>query len=299
MSDAASGAAEIVSIAAGPLTAAISALGAELQALRLGETDLMWNGDPAVWAGRAPILFPVVGELAGGEYRLNGRSFPLARHGFARRRVFEVAERTPHSVLFRLTDDAASRAVYPFAFTLDVRFTLTGAALEVAVTVTNGSAGPMPACFGFHPAFLWPLPGAGAREDHAIVFEADEPAPLRRLGPNGLVEPAGVPTPVEGRRLALRDGLFAHDALVFDAPASRRVRYGGAGGPSITVGFPLMPQLGIWTRPGAGYVCIEPWHGIADSEGFTGDFAEKTGAVVIAPGESHAFGMTIGVSAAG
>lgn len=291
-----SDAVEIVSISSGSLSATVSTLGAELQSLRLGETDLMWSGDPAVWAGRAPLLFPIVGELAGGEYRLGGRIFALNRHGFARRRVFRVASRSEDSVVLCLTDDEDTRAVYPFAFTLYVRFTISDAALVVNAGVTNGSDEPMPASFGFHPAFLWPLPGAGARTDHAITFETDEPAPVRRLNADGLIERQGLPTPVEGARLALNDALFAHDALVFDDLASRSVRYGGRGGPVITVDFPLMPQLGIWTKPGAGYVCIEPWHGVADSEGFAGEIGEKTGIVMVPPGATQDFGMTISVS---
>jgi galactose mutarotase-like enzyme len=99
-----------------------------------------------------------------------------------------------------------------------------------------------------------------------------------------------------GNRLALSDDLFAQDALVFDRLASRRVTYVSPGGASIALSFPDMPDLGIWTKPGAGFVCIEPWQGFASPEDFDGEFADRLGVVRIAPGEARKFAVAIEVS---
>jgi galactose mutarotase-like enzyme len=276
------------------LSAAIQPLGAQLYALQdAGKRDLMWNGDPAVWSGRAPLLFPIVGTLVDDTYRLAGSAYHLSRHGFARNKIFSLVEATPSSALFRLRWDEATMQVYPFPFDLDVRFTLEELTLTVVASVRNLGAHDMPASFGFHPALRWPLPYGEPRSAHFIVFESDEPAPIRRVGPKGTVIAAAVPTPVTGQSLALRDELFVDDALIFDQVASRRLWYGASSGPRVQIDFPDTPYLGIWTKPGAQFMCVEPWHGYADPQGFSGDFRTKPGVFLVAPGEEKQCAMSI------
>jgi galactose mutarotase-like enzyme len=91
----------------------------------------------------------------------------------------------------------------------------------------------------------------------------------------------------------LHDGLFEAGALVFDILHSRRVRYAGPHGSQIEVGFPHMPHLGVWTKPGAPFLCIEPWHGYAAPVGFAGELRQKLGIIELAPGYISEFGMTV------
>ena len=286
--------AERVRIASASLTAEIDPLGAELQSLRdaYGH-ELMWGGDPAFWTGRAPLLFPIVGRLNGDAYRIDGQSYAMAQHGFARRSTFEIVEAGLSDVRFRLRDSIATRAIYPFAFELDVHFRLDDATLRMAVTVRNTGDAPLPASFGYHPAFAWPLPFGAAREEHRIAFEQPEPAPLCALKANGLIGAETRATPVNGKTLMLDDALFAHDALVWRDLNSRRLRYGAARGTALDIAFPDTSWLGIWTKPGAGYVCIEPWAGMADTHGFDGDFREKPGIFEVAPGAERSFRMDV------
>lgn len=284
--------ADVIQISSGQLTAQIDPMGAQLHSLR-ADRDLQWQGDPAVWKGRAPILFPIVGALAGGQYRTDGQTYSLSRHGFARDRLFAVAEATDASALFRLTWDQETLRLYPFRFAFDLSFAVTGARLDMAATVRNLDQKTLPASVGFHPALLWPLPFGQPRAAHFLEFEKDEPAPVRRLDAQGLLCPQGFPTPVVGRRLALRDDLFADDAIIFDRLASRKLSYGAQNGPRIEVEFEGMPYLGVWTKPGAPFICIEPWHGIADPAGFSGDFAAKPGIALLPPGTEKTFSMSI------
>ena len=276
------------------LHAEVNPLGAQLSVLRdAGGRDLLWNGDPAVWAGRAPILFPIVGELAGGKYHLGAKSYPLSRHGFARGKPFKVVAATVDGATFRLSADESTLAVYPFQFELDIRFAVNGATLVVMASVRNLGNTNMPASFGFHPGFRWPLPYGRDRAAHFIEFTTEEPAPVRCLDSAGLVRPEQQPTPISNKRLVLEDSLFTHDALIFDQVQSRSVTYGAADGPRIRVSFPDAPYLGIWTRPGAPFICIEPWHGMADPAGFTGDFTAKPGIFTVAPGGTKSVETTI------
>lgn len=290
--------AQTLSIASPVLAADVSTLGAELQNLSCaGGPVLQWDGDPAVWSGRAPILFPVIGVLNDDRYRIDGRTFAMPKHGFGRRLLFEVASHAADRAVLRLQADDATRAAYPFEFVLEVAFTLVDARLEIVATIANHDAQPMPASFGFHPAFRWPLPFGAARAGHFLHFEHDEPAPIRRLDDHGFLLDASRPSPVVGDTLALRDDLFANDALIFDQLRSRRVTYGAAEGPRLAVRFDDFPTLGVWTRPGAGFVCIEPWQGFADPVGFDGDIRDKPGIVIVAPGTSRRFAMTIAFEA--
>jgi len=284
-----------VSIATTALSAEISATGAELVRLRDGSgADLLWDGDPAFWNGRSPLLFPIVGEVKGNRLNVAGKAYEIGRHGFARTSTFGLVGSDAASCTWRLESSEATRRQYPFAFRLDVTYRIEGATLQMEAKVTNPGAEVMPASFGFHPALRWPLPYGTSRAAHQIVFERDEPAPIRRPV-DGLLSAAQFPTPVRDRHLLLHDDLFEDGALVFDTLASRSVVYGEA----IRVDFPRMPHLGIWTKPGAGYVCIEPWQGHASPEGFDGELADKPGVVTIGPGATETFAMSISVSPPG
>jgi galactose mutarotase-like enzyme len=283
-----------IKVRSAALSAEINPLGAQLSTLRDRDgRDLLWNGDAAVWAGRAPILFPIVGSLAGGSYRLGDRRFALSRHGFARGKPFEVVATTGSSATFRLRGDEATLAVYPFAFELEVSYVLASATLSINASVRNTGNEPLPASFGFHPGLRWPLPYGSTREAHFVEFEADEPAPIRRIDADGLLKPEGFPTPVMNRRLMLSDELFRDDVMIIDTLHSRSLRYGAANGPRIEVRFPDAQYLGLWTRPGAPFICIEPWQGITDPAGFAQDFTQKPGVFIVAPGASHSLNMGI------
>jgi galactose mutarotase-like enzyme len=276
-----------VSISSGEMTAEIDPRGAQLSVLRAGnDSDLLWNGDPSVWAGRAPLLFPIVGVLSGGRYRLGSKTYPLSRHGFARDRVFTLQHSSSSAVAFRLRADESTESVYPFQFELDVRYELSAATLAVTAIIRNLGAVDMPASFGYHPALRWPLPFGQPRSSHFIEFETDEPATVRRIDAAGLLTPVRHPTPIASRQLQLEDALFQEDVLIFDQLKSRSVSYGGSTGPRLRIDFPDAAYLGVWTKPGANFICIEPWHGITDPEGFSGDFMEKPGVQVLKAGQA-------------
>ena len=281
-----------ITITSGDLTARINPLGAELSSLTdAAGRELMTDADPAFWTGRAPLLFPIVGRLNGDVLRVDGRVYPMKQHGFARRLPFAMVEATDDRVVFALTDDEETRRAYPFAFRLEVAFTITAATLAIDVTIANPAATPLPASFGFHPAFAWPLPYGQPRDEHRITFAADEPGEVKLLA-DGLI--AGDRTsPLDGRMLRLTDGMFADDALIWNPLHADKLTYGAPGAPQLEIAFPDTTQLGIWTKPGARFVCIEPWHGHADPVGYTGEFRDKPGVFTVAPGGEKRIGMSV------
>jgi galactose mutarotase-like enzyme len=283
-----------IRIASAELSAEIDPHGAQLSRLCDSESrDLLWDGNPAVWAGRAPLLFPIVGVVAGGRYRLGTSSYHLSRHGFARGKDFALASANAASATFKLGADPSSLEIYPFEFELVVRFEVVRCSLTVTSTIRNCGKKDMPASFGYHPAFRWPLPFGSNRSSHTIEFETDEPEPVRRIDAAGLLTPTAHPTPIEHRRLVLSDELFTDDVLILDKVRSRSVSYGGEKGPRLRIDFKDAPYLGLWTKPGAQFVCIEPWHGITDPVGFSGDFKDKPGVFVLGAGQELAAAMII------
>jgi galactose mutarotase-like enzyme len=284
----------MIDIASPELRVAINPFGAELTHLHDSEgRELMTDADPAFWTGHAPILFPIVGRPNGDVIRIDGCDYAMRQHGFARRSLFEVARHDTDRAVLQLVDDAQSLAIYPFAFLLEIGFTLDGATLMMEARIENRGDGAMPASFGWHPAFAWPLPYGEPRDAHRIIFNADEPGRLKEITQDGLIAEGERESPLDGRELLLHDALFANDALVWDPVHASRVSYGAAQGPVLDIMFPDTPKLGIWTKPGAHYVCVEPWHGIADPDGYTGDFRDKPGVFEIPPGEEWKCSMSV------
>lgn len=267
------------------LRATIARRGAEL--VQLGDAagrEVLWQGmEP--WPRHAPNLFPIVGMLAGDTLRHHGAAYRVTQHGFARDLDFAWLEAGADAARLELRDSAATRAMYPFGFRLEIGYAIVGGVLEITFTLDNPGDAVLPASFGAHPAFRWPLLPGIAKEDHVLTFGSDEVAPIRRARA-GLLTAARHPNPVRGRVLALSDALFAEGAVVMDAPASSWVQYSAPGAPAVTVSWDSgFPNLGIWARPDAALLCIEPWHGMASPEGFDGEFSAKPGVMLIPPGE--------------
>ena len=284
-----------VTITSEALRAEISPIGAELTALELiGTGDLLWNGDPAFWTGRSPLLFPTVGRVHGDRIQVAGRHYALPQHGFARIRTFMLIDAAPNFCRWSLHSDEATLSRYPFPFRLEISYRLDGTSLAITADAFNEGREILPVSFGFHPAFRWPMPGAESRARHTITFSHDEPAGIRRPV-EGLLSSTRYESPLDGRYLVLRDDLFEAGALIWDRLESRSVVYAAPGAPRITVEFDGLPQLGIWTKPGAGFICIEPWHGHADPEDFSGEFRDKPGLALIAPREHQPFAMILRV----
>lgn len=288
----------LVTITSDTLTAQINPLGAELWSLTdVQGREYMTAADPAFWTGHAPILFPIVGMVNDGRYRLDGQTYELPKHGFARHSQFDVIATSADSATLRLRDDSQTRAVYPFVFVLDLLFRIEGGTLQVEAQITNCGVEVMPFSFGYHPAFAWPLPGGAAKEDHRITFAEPEPQPIRRIDPaSGLLLPDRFATPVRGCEIAPDAGQFEADALIWDQLSSRSVAFGAPGGASLEVAFPAMPMLGIWQKPGAAYLCIEPWQGVADPFGYEGDFRDKPGILSLPAGETHSLRMDVTIT---
>jgi galactose mutarotase-like enzyme len=256
-------------------------------------SEMLWQADPAIWGWHAPNLFPIVGALDQDRLIVDGVAYPMKKHGFLRHSVCDLVAASPTECAFRLTDSAETRAQYPFAFDLTIRYRLRGDRITGEFALHNPGDRPLPASLGAHPAFQWPLGGA-ERAAHRVLFAEPEPSPIRRVTVDGLIAADTLPSPVEIRTLALQDHLFDDDALIFDHLTSRALVYGAPGGPGIALTFGDFPWFGIWSKPnGARFVCLEPWQGHASPVGYDGEFIRKPGLAILAPDETRSWHYTI------
>jgi galactose mutarotase-like enzyme len=267
------------------ISAIIKADGAELCSLKNTQgLELLWQAGP-VWPRHAPILFPIVGRLNNDELLHRGRAYPMTQHGFARDRKFDWRDRAAESCTLVLTDDAATRSHFPFAFRLAVTYAVEGVNLDVSFEIVNTGDEMLPASIGAHPAFNWPLLPELAKGAYEIDFSEEEREPIRRLK-DGLLRMKPEPNPVRGQVLALSEQLFEDDAVILDRPSSTKVRYAAKSGPSIEVCWQGFRELGLWSKPaGAPFLCIEPWHGFASPLNFDGEFIDKPGLMLIEPAD--------------
>jgi galactose mutarotase-like enzyme len=276
----------------GTLSATVKADGAELCSLRdaAGE-EMLWQAGP-VWPRHAPVLFPIVGRLKDDTLRHDGKSYRLTQHGFARDRRFAWLNRSAVGCRLVLHEDADTRAIYPFAFRLEVAFTLDDDSLEQRFTLTNPGREVLPASLGAHPGFAWPLAEGVEKTAHVLEFAEPEAGAVRRLA-DGLLRENLEPTPIKGQTLALDPALFAADAVILPEPVSQSVRYTAPGAPTIELAWEGFRQLGIWSREAGSFLCIEPWHGTASPADFDGEFADKPGLMLIPPGERRTLSIRI------
>lgn len=286
-----------IELASGTTRIAIAPLGAELRSLETDGAQWLWHGDPAFWSGRSPALFPVIGRSPDNVIEIGGAPFPMLQHGFARTSMFEVAETTATSARLQLTDSAGTRARYPFGFELELAYELAENTVSVVATVRNTDTRPIPFQYGFHPAFVYPLPGA-AGQVHHVRPARTERTPFHRIdNSDGLVETHPVYTSPATGEIEIVPGMFDAGALVAPAGVGRSVLY-AAGDTSIELELSELPVFALWSKPAAPFLCLEPWSGMPLGAGEALRSIDHS-AVRLESGRSASFGMRIHTSLAG
>ncbi len=279
----------------------VNSHGAELSSFirkDLTELEYIWQADPTVWARHAPVLFPIVGRLPQDTYLHEGQEYKLPQHGFARDQQFALLSQTSDELTFSLKADEATRALYPFDFELLIRYQLRGNTLGVTWQVHNpGAERELLFSIGAHPAFRCPLLPDERFEDyyfefdHAVSFE-------RHLLAGGLLTGQTAPVLNNQTELPLTYELFTDDALVlkkFDfTHLTLRSRKSAR---TVRLRFDGFPYLGLWTKgPGAPFVCVEPWQGVASTAGGPQELAEKEGILNLPPSQTFTTEYSITVA---
>lgn len=259
--------------------------GAELTSLKSKKTgfEYIWQGNAEIWYGQSPILFPVIGRLLDDKYRLNGKEYSMQKHGIVRKKPFNLVEKTDSSLTFIQSDDEESLKIYPYHFDLFVTFRFTDNGIEVSHKVVNKNDSVMYYSFGAHPAFNCKI-GDYLEFDNPQVSVMNE-----QIDEESYLLDNQVELLKNEKRITLRKDTFDHDALILSGYTDKVISL-KSDEHNRVVRFNFdSPVLGIWAKPNAPYVCIEPWWGINDNHDKKSDLSEKRGIMTLPAQESRTY----------
>jgi len=262
--------------------------GTEISSIKSKKTgrEYMWNANPEIWGSHAPVLFPAIGSFKNSECTIDGETYKIPKHGFIRHNeTLVLINQTATELNFQLDYSEQTLAIYPYKFRFNIIFKLDNNKLIVSHKVTNLDDKIIHFNLGGHPGFKCPINEGETYSDYYLEFEQMETAATTLLSQNGLISDKTKPILNKTNILPLTPNLFDNDALIFKDLKSRKVSLKSHQSNQIlTMSFPDFNYLGIWAKPNAPFVCIEPWLGIADHENTDGDFLKKDGLIALPKG---------------
>lgn len=273
------------------LTVVIDNHGAELQSIKNNHTqhEYLWQGDKAFWGRRSPVLFPIVGSVWDGKFRMDGKEYRMGQHGFARDSDFEVMTDSPEDeAWFVLEANDATLERYPRRFRLEIGYRLEEARLTVMWRVKNQDVKDMSFQIGAHPAFNYPEFNPADAVHGYFLFDTRSPLVSQLLKEKGCI--SGDTTTIdldEEGMLPLTGDTFSINTVMLQDRQVRRVSMlDKQRRPYVSLLFNA-PVVGLWSpSPAAPFVCIEPWWGRCDRMNFEGDFSQRDYVNTIKPGET-------------
>ena len=251
-------------------------------------TEFMWQADSEIWGSHAPNLFPIIGSLKDDSYIYDNKTYPMTKHGFVRKNeAFSIKNSSKTDITFLLNSNDDLYKMYPFLFEFEISYKLVDNVLTINHQVKNLDHKPLYFSVGGHPAFKCPLYSDEKYTDYSLEFEKAESSQSYVLNTeSGLVTERTKPVFANSTSINLHQNLFNEDALIFKDLKSKKVTLKHLNkGPILSVTFRDFPFLGIWAKPNAPYVCIEPWLGIADSETTNQKIEEKEGIIALDTGK--------------
>lgn len=270
---------------------AVKEMGAELTSLKSKTTGIeyIWCGNTDIWYGQSPILFPIIGRLLDDKYRFNGKEYEMPKHGIVRKKPFVLTENKTDSLTFSQSADEESLKMYPFNFEIKVTFNLTDEGLKVTHTIINKDNKAMYYSFGAHP-------GLNCEIGDYIEFSDDYELYTERIDQDSILMDEKFPVEMENNRIVLTKNIFDNDALILSGYKSKKVSLKSDNHNRIIDFYFDSPLLGIWAKPNAPYVCIEPWWGVNDNYDKKDDISMKRGIMILEPQESKNFVWEIKIS---
>lgn len=262
------------------LKVGVKEFGAELTSIisKKSGFEFLWQGNPDIWSGQSPILFPIIGRLIDDSYALDGTAYSMQKHGFARKLPWKLLAATDDEMSFILSESEETLKCYPYSFDLIVTFTLKENKLFVNHKLINKNKKDMYFSLGAHPAFNCEI---GDR----LLFDENETLDTIKIDlEQSLRLPETAPLLRNEKEIVITKDIFNEDALIFEGVKSKHISLISQNTErKIVFDLGASPYLGIWAKPGAPYVCIEPWFGVNDSKEKKADFSEKDAIQKISP----------------
>lgn len=274
-------------------TAIVQRQGAQMASFKTADgREIIWQADPNVWPQHTPVLFPVCGSVKDNQVKIGGVTYPMTKHGFTRSVMFDVAKIGEDFVELVLTPNEENSKMYPFNFAFHVTYTLFDGGYTTTFLVENRDSKPMPFCVGGHPGFACPMEDGAAFTDYQLVFDEVEDGKNYLAPGGGLIDGYEyLPGFHNAQVLPLSHDLFdERDALLFCGLKSRGVKLvHKQSGKGLRFTFPKFEVLAVWSKPhaNADYLCLEPWHGMPEAVGESGNMEDKPYATILAPGHCY------------
>lgn len=276
---------------------AVDSKGAELKSVfnKSNQEELLWQADPEFWGKSSPVLFPIVGTLKNGMYIYDNKEYKLPRHGFARDYIFKLEEVSGSKLVFSLESAIQTLQIYPFLFKLQIIYTLQGCSLQVAYNVRNLSdEKTMYFSLGAHPAFKVGRKAADF-SSYQLHFNNDNVLKANHLK-DGLLTTQQHEVLLNNQKLNLNYKLFENDALVLlDLKSDKITLLDNDDNNILIFEFENFPYFGLWTVQNSGFICLEPWAGVADFENHNQKIETKAGMNTLKPKERWTASWTISI----
>ena len=137
----------------GNVSAVVDSFGAKCLQLTVNGDDLLFYDSEDIGHSGIPICFPSFGPLPNNEFIIDGKSYPMKQHGFARDCDFKIKEESGHSLTYVLTESEETKSRFPFDFEFLVTYKLLENGLSIKFQMTNKSQSDLPISPGVHPYF--------------------------------------------------------------------------------------------------------------------------------------------------
>ena len=271
-----------------------TSLGGELISFKLDGIEKIHQGEDCkddkgkvYWKRHAPVLFPVVGKLKRNQTIINGRTFEIPQHGFARDLEFEPVTKLHNFHSYVLRSNKYTQARYPFDFELYNTYRQEGNKLIVIYKVINRGSSSMPFGLGGHPAFKID-PDDLKRGNYYLEFKEEEDKSHFLYLVDGLVGTEYAKNKlINNRILPLDEHTFDNDALIIKGIQNKKISLNNTRTRKtvLTLDFEGWPYLGIWSKPEAPFICLEPWQSTADRVHSSNVFVQKPDMLVLGPEE--------------
>ncbi len=268
--------------------------GGELISFKLEGIEKIHQGEEArdengkvYWKRHAPVLFPIVGKLKRNQTIINGRTFEIMQHGFARDMQYEPVTKLDNFHSYVLRSNKYTMARYPYEFELYNTYRQEENKLIFIYKVINTGKSNMPFGLGAHPAFKIDQDDL-IRGNYYLEFEEEETRAHFLYLIDGLVGTEYAKNKLERNKIiTLDEHTFDNDAIIVKGIQNKKISLKNRRTHKkiLTMDFTDWPYLGIWSKPGAPFICLEPWMSTADRINSTNIFVKKPDMLVLAPGE--------------
>lgn len=227
------------------------------------DRDTFLNPEANIRGGN-PVLFPICGQLEGGQYEWEGVTYRMKNHGVARILSWEVAAQGSDGsawITLVLRSNEQTLESFPFEFELRFTYRLQNGVVSIEQQYINRSQQRMPVIAGFHPYF--------ATNHKNLAYDTDA---TRMLDYNDNQE-----KPFEG---SVNLGGLVESIALLDAEKNE-IEFRLDGECRVKLSYSEhFRYIVLWSVEGKPFVCVEPWTALNAA------LNRKEGLIMVAPGEA-------------